>query len=194
MDLEELKQNWHKVQLNIELLKEDNRRLARQLATGRAQTACDKLASYYLRSAFGAMLLPVISPILVTILNMPVWLAVCYALFGIIMGVISILFYRHIRHCDYTSLSIVDALSTAVKIAHYQRYIRTFGIIVGGSLAVTMFYLAIDMSAYHIVKGFIVGFIVGSIFGVIKYLRMSALVRQMKNELQSLLEDKYQNL
>ncbi len=43
MNLEELKQNWHKARVNNEMLEADNRRLVSQLATGRAQTARDKL-------------------------------------------------------------------------------------------------------------------------------------------------------
>lgn len=189
MDFEELKQNWNKACINNELLKADNLRLARELATGRAQTARDKLASYYRRSSVCAILLPSLAPALVIILDLPVWLAVLYAVFGIVMGVVNYCFARYIKNCDYTSVPTVEALSIAIKIARYQRYIRSVGIFVGCILVATMFYFAIDRDDYSMVTAFIFGLVGGLIFGTIKYIRMSALVRRMKAELQSLVED-----
>lgn len=190
MDFEELKTNWNKACINNEMLKADNLRLARELATGRAQTARYKLASYYFRSSFCAILLPALSPSLVLILDMPVWLALAYAIFGCIMGAVNIRFSKYIKHCDYTSVSTVEALSIAIKIARYQRYIRSFGIFVSVILVVSMFYIAIDRCEYNMITGFIFGLVFGLIMAAVKYIRMSSLVRQMKEELQSLLEDK----
>jgi len=189
MNFEEIKQNWNKAQLNIELLKQDNLRLAQQLVKCRVQTARDKLASYYIRSMSCAVLMPLLAPTLVISTHMPIWVASLYGLFGIIMGVINYLFYRYIKRCDYTSLPTVEALSMAVNIARYQRYIRSFGIFASGALIATMFYLAIDRSEYNMVVAFIIGLAVGLALGLIKFLRMSALVKQMQNELRSLLED-----
>lgn len=189
MDFETLKENWNKACINIELLKADNERLARQLATGRAQIARDKLASYYRRSSSAAILLPLLSPTLVSILGMPIWLAFVYALFGIVIGLVQFKFSNYIKHCDYASVPTVEALSIAIKIARYQRYIRSFCIGISCILLFAMFYIALDRYEYHILSGFIIGLVVGLIIGGIKFIRMSALVRQMKNELQSLLDD-----
>ena len=73
MDLEQLKHNWQKAKVNSEILDVDNRRLAEQLTTGRVQTAQSKLVKYYRRSFVGAIMLPLISPMLVNTLELPVW-------------------------------------------------------------------------------------------------------------------------
>ncbi len=189
MNLEELKQNWHKARVNNEMLEADNRRLVSQLATGRAQTARDKLSRYYRRSFICAILLPAFSPMLVSALGFPLWIAALYALFGVVMGVINLWFSNFISRCDYTSVPTVEALEKAVDIARYQRYIRSFGISSGGALIVTMFVHALDKSEYHTVIAFVIGLCAGIVIGVFKYRRMSSLVKQMQDELKSLVEE-----
>ena len=185
MDLEQLRNTWQKARVNSELLETDNRKLAESLAAGRAQTARDKLAGYYRRSFIVALLLPALSPVL----DFPVWIAAVYASFGVVMGILNLCFSNYIKRCDYLAQPIVSALADAVKIARYQRYLRSFGISMGGALIATMFFDAVDHSEFHIIIAFIVGLVLGVIIGIIKFRWMSALTRQMQDELRSLLID-----
>ncbi len=189
MNLEQLKHNWQKAKVNSDILDVDNRRLAEQLATGRVQTAQSKLVKYYRRSFVGAIMLPLISPMLVNTLELPVWAAAIYAIFGVIMAILNISFSHYIKRCDYTSYPVVTALAKAVNIARYQRYIRAFGLSTGAAVIITMFTIALDNSDYHLVAAFVIGLIGGCILGVIKFRRMSALTKQMQDELKSLLRD-----
>lgn len=189
MDLEQLRNTWQKARVNSELLETDNRKLAESLAVGRAQTARDKLAGYYRRSFIVALLLPALSPVLVKVLDFPVWIAAVYASFGVVMGILNLCFSNYIKRCDYLAQPIVSALADAVKIARYQRYLRSFGISMGGALIATMFFDAVDHSEFHIIIAFIVGLVLGVIIGIIKFRWMSALTRQMQDELRSLLID-----
>lgn len=171
------------------MLEADNRRLAEKLAAGRVKTAQSELVKYYRRSFVGALMLPLISPMLVNTLELPVWAAAIYAIFGVIMACLNLSFSRYIKRCDYTSYPVVTALAKAVKIARYQNYIRAFGLSTGGAVIITMFAIAFDNSDYHLVAAFIIGLIGGCILGIIKFRRMSALTKQMQEELKGLLHD-----
>lgn len=187
MDLEQMRHNWQKAKLNSGLLEADNRKLAEKLATGRIATAHTKLLRVYRLSAISAAALPVLSPLLVKVLGFPVWTAVAYALFGLVMCILNIAFALFIKRSDVISRPIVEALTSAVKIASYQRYLRAFSLSTGSALIITMFVNALDHSEYHLVIAFVIGLVIGGALGVIKFRRMSALTHQMQDELRSML-------
>lgn len=190
MDIEELRQNWQRAKIKCETLEAENRRLARELATGRATTVRDRLSRHYLRSALSALvILPLFSPLLVHVLNFPLWAAILYAVFGIIIGIINLWFSQYIKHSDYTSVSIIESLAKAEKIARYQRNIEIFAIVFCLVVLITMFSIMIDINERDVLLGFFIGLAIGIVIAIKKYLYMHSLTRQMQQELKSLAEE-----
>ena len=187
-DLEQLRENWRRMSLRVDRLEADNRRMAKRLAAGRATSAQQKLAGFYRISAIASCLLPILAPSL-THVGFPVWIATVYAVFGVIMAILQFTFYRKIIRSDYLSLPVVTALADAIDIARKQRLLRMFSLCTGGFVILSMILAAFNRLDTSILIAMTVGLIIGAAIGYRKYRKMSALVREMQDELRANLNE-----
>lgn len=187
MDIEELKQAWQRTQLRLDTLDADNRRIAHQLAAGRATTAQQWLVRYYRRSFVFSLFLPVLSIVLYEV-GYPAWMAAIYALFGFVMAAVNISFSRYIAAVDYMSLPMVTALSEAIKIRRRQQTIRTCSFAGALGVCMSIFFCMMDMGNSYVLEGGAIGLVVGVVVGILKHRRVNSYVRAMESELRSMLK------
>lgn len=163
-------------------------RMARAAATGRLRSSSQKLSQYYRRSNIAAFALPVLAPLLVTVLDLPVWVAAIYAFFGVVMAAMNLLLARFIDDTDICSLPVVTALAAVVAIRKRVVRHKIFGICAGMSVIASMFATAIDNSPQSVIFSFTIGLMIGIVIGVRRIRKVFALISQMESELHSALE------
>lgn len=163
-------------------------RMARAAATGRLRSSSQKLSQYYRRSNIAAFALPVLAPLLVTVLDLPVWVAAIYAFFGVVMAAMNLLLARFIDDTDICSLPVVTALAAVVAIRKRVVRHKIFGICAGMSVIASMFATAIDNSPQSVIFSFTIGLMIGIVIGVRRIRKVFALISQMESELHSVLE------
>lgn len=189
MNLEELKRSWQEMSVRIDKLEEDNRRLTTELAAGKASSAQQRLKKSVRISGCAGIILPVLAPFLVLSLNFPVWVAVIYAFFGIVMSVLDFAFAHYIGKYNYLAMPIVDSLQHAIQIQRYLNYLQSFGIIVGMSVILIMGFFVFRDTEYDIWIGMLVGFIVGIVFGIKKFITIRRDTRMIRDELKAAMSE-----
>lgn len=185
MDIEQLKTTWRSMGDHIDKLEQENRRMAKELAAGNAKTAQERLAKTARRSIDCAVLLPLLSPLIYYYLDFPLWIAVLYASFGILMGIANLVLYNTIIKNDYMSLPLVEALASAVKIRRTLRNVRVLGICLGLGITLSLVFETLDRNESAILGGLITGFICGAIIGLRKWMEQTKLTRDIIRELRN---------
>lgn len=181
-----MRRAWQSAQIDNERLAAENRRLAYQLASGRVNSSLRRLRNEYIAVTAIAVILPFLAPTLVYVLGMPVWCAVVYALFGVVMVIVNGAFARWLDSLDLMSMSVRQALGCTDTLLSRQRTVRYIGIVGGCVVIGSIAFCAADFADGYILVGFGVGLIIGLIIGYIKHLHMKRLARSIRDELASL--------
>lgn len=193
MDIDQLKSTWRQMGERIDNLERENRRMAEQLAAGKATTAQQRLAKTALRGVCCGLLLPVLAPLLYYYLGFQPWIAVLYGIFGVIMGVANIAFYRSIIKADYMSLPLVNAMISAVKIRTNLRNIRILGFSLGMAIIFSLVMDALERLEVSILIGMIAGFACGLLIGLRKWREQTALSKAIIRELRAAMHEPESN-
>lgn len=184
MELEEIRRQWKRTRVVADG-HTDYRRAMETAARSRAKGALGKLARQYRLQALFALALPVLSPLLVSDFRFPLWLATLYALYGIVMAAVNMLFYRHLSGLDIMSQPVVTALSISADILRRQRNI------ILGSLTCALVLIGLLLWQFHsigntwLLVGAWAGTAVGAAVGIVKVMNKTRLARQIRNELKS---------
>ncbi|MCH5220724.1 MAG: hypothetical protein J1F05_00120 [Muribaculaceae bacterium] len=189
MELEDLKDKWQKLNVRVEHLERDNKRLAAQLATGRALNAQKTLANMYMRIGTVGLVLPCLAPALVEVLNFDQWVACLYGIFGIVMMALDYSFAGYIRQNDYMTLPVVEALRSVIAVRKRQTMLRIFGITMGVIVIASMFGQVLGQNNSEVMYGMLIGLCLGTPVGVFMAYRSIKLVRTMQSELQRCLDE-----
>lgn len=187
INLQQLKTVWQQTQVRPELISEDAERMARLAAAGRAQTATQKLAKYSRKSFYISCTLPLLAPSLVVILGLPLWVAIAYGAFGIVMAIVNYLHSQYLKSIDIASLPLVPALVIAQTIRRRTLRIQVYGMMAAFALIATMLVSALDISSTATLWGFGIGLIVGLFIATIKLRRSWRLIRTIQQELRSVI-------
>lgn len=188
MDLEELKNTWQNLNIRVSQLEEDNRRTANALSAGRAQSAQAALAKMYKVSGCAGLLLPGFAPMIVKILGLPLWVAVIYAVFGVLMSILSFCFSAYIMRTDVINCPVVQAMKHVVAIRKYQGRIRIMGIFLGSAVLLSMLAVMLRESEIGLIIGFVGGLIIGLPVAIFKIRRQIRLTRQIQSALEEVRE------
>lgn len=183
-ELDILKTEWQRLRLENEALDQKNRELTHRIVHERVKTNQQKLAANYRIGYFGLMF-PFLAWTMYKILNISVWLCVCYSVYGLIACALQIVFMYYLKNIDYTSMTTVEAIKVASKIVYRQNrgvLISTFAALM---IIVPLFCELADLGG-HVVIGGIAGGVIGGTVGIIRYLRNRRLAKQVLEELKSL--------
>lgn len=184
MELEELKNKWQHLSVRTDVLENDNRRLASELAKGRIQTAQRSLVDFYVKMGWAGMLVVALAPMIYVSLEFPLWVAIVYGLFGLLMSVLNFRFSRRIARTDYFSMPVVSALSLVVDLRKKQKQLRALGLLLCLIVLGSLGWSALDVSNESIYIGFIAGLALGIPLAIIKMRRAVRLARKLQEELE----------
>ena len=132
------------------------------------------------------MVLPLLSPILYISLNMPMWLTIFYAAFGLMMCGLQTFLYEYIKREQLTLMAVVDAIERAVHFKIYQLRIRFVGMIVGMTLVTGIFVNLVDADDLAALYGAIVGLMVGLSVGCYKFYTDLAISKKIIKSLEEI--------
>lgn len=179
-DLDSLKQQWQQLSARTRQLEETNRRLAEKLAGSKTTSLQQRLAARISRMGWGGLVLPALAPLLYYEFSMPVWVAVCYALFGLVMSSLSFWFAEFIRAENLTEMPVSDAISRATKIKELQAQLRTFGSITAIALVTSMaFMIPEGPDRQPIIVGGSIGLVIGLAIGIRRCIINARLAREI---------------
>lgn len=189
MDLDELKNKWQSINIRTEALEQDTKRLASNLASGRVTNAKAELVKYYHSSGIYGLCLPALAPMIVIILQFPIWIAIVYALMGVVMTILNFRFAHYISKYDFINQPVVTAMAATMRLRSRQRKIRLVGIVLGlivlSSMASEMFGPDDDM----LIIGMLCGLAIGIPIAVYKDRRAMRLSKRMQEELRGYLNE-----
>ncbi len=185
MDIDELKNKWQDIDCRTEKLEEENLRLSREIAAGKITGSKEKLTKSFKGSLAACFFLPILAPFTYKVMEMPLWFSWAYAIFGIIMGIFSLVICFRLRKIDLSIMSVLTAFEESLKIKQTIFYARLTGIVTGGilltELAAVILFKNNDL---YMQMGFVGGLVVGLGIGIYKIKRQHSLMRQIIDELQ----------
>ncbi len=187
-DLEEYRKSWKHAKFDTTTLDADNRAMARRLATGKAMTTKQSLGRHYLFSFVVSLMLPVLAPMLI-IIGFPIWVAVIYGIFGIIMAVLSGSFYTYIRHMDFYSLPTVEALKNAMTLSKRTALTNIAGFSMAFAVCCSMLWASLDGMHDQIFYGLVLGLVAGAPIGYLRFRNRNRLVKKLRDELKSIQDE-----
>ncbi len=94
MNIDKLKANWLALSVQESAVESNCKAVADKIAAGKATGMQRKLAAYYKRTVICGLMLPAMAPFLVFSLDLSVFVAVLYGLFGILMAIGNLWLYR----------------------------------------------------------------------------------------------------
>ncbi len=188
MNIDKLKANWLALSVQESAVESNCKAVADKIAAGKATGMQRKLAAYYKRTAIVGLVLPAIAPFLVFSLELSVFLAVLYGLYGIIMAAANLWMHSYIVSCDFISTPIAQSLRHSLNIGKWRARLFLAGFVLGCALLAVLFAELIGKSSDSVVMGAVCGLVVGSAIGFIKYRRMRKVYKQMLAELNAAMD------
>lgn len=183
-NIEQLKQQWQRLAIRTDALEEANRKLVSRLAHQRVESLQDLLYHRIKRFVLFGLVLPVLSPTLVLCVEQPVWVAVLYAVFGVLMSCIYARFARYIKEKQISDLPVVEAVERASKFKMKLINARIIGII-GGVIVIASFALTLpeaDKVSLLIAAG--VGLVIGLAISIPRAINTARLVKRIAAALE----------
>ena len=187
MDLDKLRNSWKSLATAPEALEPVNRRIASELAKGRAVSAQQKLARNYFRSGIAGVVVVLLAPILVTVLGLPSVYAYIYGAFGVIMGLLNYRFSRRISKADYITLPVVDALKSVLALRRTWIQLHFVGYTMCLIVLLSLLYGILDLENEAII-GFFIGLAASIPLAFIKERSNFRLIRSIQDEIRSCVE------
>lgn len=184
-DLRILKEQWSKLSARTDKLEEANRIMAGRMASTKTTSLQSRLAKRVTRMGWLGLLLPVLSPVIYYELGLPWWISLAYAVFGVVMSIISFGFGEYIKSETLTEMPVSDAIERASRIRTFQNIVRTLGMILSMSLIATMaFYIPEGPEREAILVGGGIGFAVGLVIGLRRCFVNARIARQLIKSLK----------
>ena len=185
-NLNKLKQQWQQLSDRNKSLNEANLRLAEKLAHKATTSLQERLSQRVSRTGWIALLIPLISPLLYFELNMPWWVAVLYAVFGILMSWKAFSFSLYIQDSYLIDLPVADAIKRASDIKIRLNRNEFLGIVLGFILLCIMA-LTIPDGPEHtaIIVGGTIGLVIGSAIGIRLYMSNMRIARDLLRSLKA---------
>lgn len=159
--LDNLKDIWKSTELNSRQLEEANRQCSRRLASAKAVTLRQRLYRQALRTGCAGIILPMLAPLLYRVLDIPLWYAIAYAIFGLLAGCISFVIAGQIKSCDLASMPVAEVMEKMVANQRLQIVKTLVAAIFGSVLAAILACLVWDSSEPLALASFFAGLALG---------------------------------
>lgn len=186
MDLDNLKNNWKVNSRIVGIPDASAEAMAKRAAAGRAASAQRRFARAVRINASFGMALPIIAPIMYIIFRLPMWICVCYGLFGVVASVANFMLASFVMTCDLVTEPVVTALAHVTRIRKYRLRIVSLMLTISFLLIIGLFwefYKAGIMNG-EILIGFVAGLVIGSAFGIFKFHRQSVYINRIEKSLK----------
>lgn len=184
-NIEDLKQQWRKMNVPSDGLDRVNRRIGNRLSSGRVTSLQDRLARRIRRVRWLGLFVVLYSPVIYYTLPVSLTACIIYALFGALMTVLHQLLADYISERPLVELPVAEAIRRAVKIKVYQQQMRAVGICFGAVVIVSLTMCIVHTGQDDMLLGAVIGIILGLCIGIPRCLRNARLARRLVESLSS---------
>ncbi|MDO4319289.1 MAG: hypothetical protein Q4C34_01820 [Bacteroidales bacterium] len=182
-NIDDLKQQWRKMNVHADDLDRVNRKIGDRLSSGRVSSLQDRLARRIRRVRWIGLFVVLYSPVIYYTLPLSLTACIVYALFGALMTVLHQLLADYISEQPLVELPVADAIRRAVKIKVYQQQMRAVGICFGAVVVMSIIMGLIDAKEEEMLLGAVVGLAIGLCIGIPRCLRNARLARRLVESL-----------
>ena len=168
MNIDKLKANWLALSVQESAVESNCKAVADKIAAGKATGMQRKLAAYYKRTVICGLMLPAMAPFLVFSLDLSVFVAVLYGLFGILMAIGNLWLYRYIVSCNFITNTIAQSLRHSLNIGKWRARLFIVGIVLGCAILAVMFAELIGKNSDSVLAGAVCGLVIGVAVALVK--------------------------
>lgn len=158
--------------------------LAQKVYARKVRSTRGRLVAFYRYKAFlGICFLPLAC--LLFFGGMPLWVCVLYAVYGLMMSAILFSFSARIRHSDFLSLPVAEALKAVGRL----EWRRTVNMIIGFAGAAPLLAaigIVISDIDRELLPAFWTGLLIGLVVMVVLVLKQLRMWKRLRNELSGL--------
>ncbi len=189
MDIDELKKQWKSMELRIDQLEKDNKRLLSCISNDKVWGVRKKLQTRY----FALIVLCVVSPVWILLMNEMYYIdtevLIIYTFFFVVMAVVNSYIYNLIGKVDCSSMTIKEALMAITKVEETRRRGQLLGWILAVPLVIILFRVFSEMGHPEVLYGASVGLVIGGIYGYIFDRQTLQLIKELRKTLADALAE-----
>lgn len=189
MDIDELKKQWKSMELRIDQLEKDNKRLLSCISNDKVWGVRKKLQTRY----FALIVLCVVSPVWILLMNEMYYIdtevLIIYTFFFVVMAVVNSYIYNLIGKVDCSSMTIKEALMAITKVEETRRRGQLLGWILVVPLVIILFRVFSEMGHPEVLYGASVGLVIGGIYGYIFDRQTRQLIKELRKTLADALAE-----
>lgn len=189
MDIDELKKQWKSMELRIDQLEKDNKRLLSCISNDKVCGVRKKLQTRY----FALIVLCVVSPVWILLMNEMYYIdtevLIIYTFFFVVMAVVNSYIYNLIGKVDCSSMTIKEALMAITKVEETRRRGQLLGWILAVPLVIILFRVFSEMGHPEVLYGASVGLVIGGIYGYIFDRQTRQLIKELRKTLADALAE-----
>lgn len=183
MNIEELQNTWKQLDRRILYLESESLASARKVARRNASGTLRQLSrTYYMKAPMGYCML-LLAPVLTLVLDMPVWVAVVYAVFGVFAGTGCLMFGRHIARANFLSMPVAEAVQHIETVVRYRRMLLCVNVSLGLALVVLLLVSLADTKFAPALWGGAAGAVLGGVIGFLNIRRQGRLIKSIQRDL-----------
>lgn len=184
--LEEMRRKWRDMQVDVAELKTVNERLSQRLASSKVITLQEKLSSQQrMYSWIGLLLLP-LAVVMYFAMDMPLWVCVPYALFGLVMSVCGRLLSDYVSEQPLLELPVAEALRRAITFRLRQQQLRIAGFCFGSVVIFLFMFSLFDTNQTSALFGGFIGLAIGLAVSIPRCIRMARMARKLVESLKEI--------
>ncbi len=189
MDIDELKKQWKSMELRIDQLEKDNKRLLSRISNDKVRGVRKKLQTRY----FALIVLCVVSPVWMLLMNeiyyIDIEVSIIYTFFFVVMTAVNSYIYNLIGKVDCSSMTIKETLMAITKVEETRRRGQLLGWILAVPLVIILFRVFSEMDHPEVLYGASVGLVIGGIYGYIFDCKTRRLIRELRQTLADALAE-----
>lgn len=180
MTLDELKQNWERIEVKADSLDESIRDIERKVNANKVSTIRDRVRRSTLRLGFLALVSPVV---FVPLWTMSHTLLIAATVFFFIMASLDFILASRLADIDYCTMTTAQALQATIDAERLRQKFKVAGIIMAVPLLLLMGYTFYQTGEPIIMYGCLTGAVTGGIIGLMLNAHFNRLFKAMKKEL-----------
>lgn len=183
MDINKLKHDWQQLELRIDKIENENKRLAERLKKNSATGVKHRLTARYGRMTIICILSPIWMVLFDNTFNVDTSLYISYIVFFAIMSVTTGYVWWKLRNIDYMSMSVKDALIAVYNTEKLCKINNWIGYITGIPLIIFLMIYIYRLDQQPLIIGAWAGLIVGGSIGTYIRLKNRRLLKKMRQTL-----------
>ncbi len=162
MDIDELRQNWNRMNLRVERLEEDNWLLRRERdMMGKVSMQSRLLRQCTVRTILSFVAIPILVPQLLTIFGCPLWYTLMYAVAFLIFGFMNNNERLMVKSIDLNTMPVSEVMRRVQGIEQLRRHNMITGYIIAAIVLIPLFYFIYRINDRALIIGAWIGLVAG---------------------------------